>query len=466
MIVPSEQDRQFYLEQFDDPLEPDQVVLTSNYLDRVVEGKCRDQKTLLEQAVKYETRHGITLMRDMVQCCRHHGRGFTIGWNGWPRSRAGSVSSLNAAIDACLDSADYFDNLANRYPPGLVISSDGCGIFSKSIPLLCRELGVPFRSLAEGRINDLFYWASDEFQNSLPFERKISEYPRVEEDKIQAMEDRIKPNAAFRVYGPGLLRYHSFLYTVKDICYQILHHAYMKARGYRKARYGFTGGSTAWMLLRKFWDTRRQSKKPCLGIGDIPNDRKIVFLPLGTEPEVSVQGQSPEYSNQYAMLVDIALSIPSDALLVVKEHPLQLGRRNPEFYRRINEMPNACMAQVQLPSHPLIQRAHLVCTINGSAAYEAAMFGVPVAYFSHHGPIRAVPHVKGMKSFKDLSWIRKILSKDGEKERARRRQDGARFFYASNAHCMDLDGFDFHTRDAAPSPDEIKVIADPLLQST
>lgn len=466
MIVPSEQDRQFYITQFDDPLEPDQVVLTSNYLDRVVEGKCRDQQSLLQQATEYENRHNITFMRDMVQCCRHHGRGFTVGWNGWPKSRAGNASNLNAAIDACLESVDYFNKLAELYPPRLVISSSGCGIFSKSIPLLCRELGVPFRSLAEGRVNDLFYWASDEFENSLPFEQAIVKSPNVEETKIQAMEERIKPNAAFRVYGPGLLRYHSFLYTTKDICYQLIHHTYMKLRGFRKARFGFTGISTAWMLLRKCWETRRQSKKPFLGINDIPRDRKIVFLPLGNEPEVSVQGQSPEYSNQYAMLVDIALSIPADALLVVKEHPLQLGRRNAEFYRRINEMPNACMAQVQLPSHPLIQRAHLVCTINGSAAYEAAMFGVPVAYFSRHGPIRAVPHVKAIKSFGDLAWIREVLTRDSEKERDQRRQDGARFYYASNSHCMDLDGFNFHTRDTAPSSDEIKVIADPLLQNT
>ena len=94
------------------------------------------------------------------------------------------------------------------------------------------------------------------------------------------------------------------------------------------------------------------------------------------------------------------------------------------------------------------------------------MFGVPVAYFSRHGPIRAVPHVKAIKSFEDLAWIREVLTRDSEKERDQRRQDGARFYYASNSHCMDLDGFNFHTRDTAPSSDEIKVIADPLLQNT
>ncbi|HAT35730.1 MAG TPA: hypothetical protein DCS82_08440 [Rhodospirillaceae bacterium] len=465
LIVSSEQDRQFYHRQFGLDFDLESIVLMPEYLDRVVDGKRRPAESLLARATAFEDEHGTTLAREMVQSCRHHGRGFTFGWNGLPRSRAGDASDQLAAIDACVESIDYFENLAEKFPPALVISAGTTGISTKPIPLLCRARDIPMRCLAQGRVNELFYWATDEYENAPDFEEAIASAADPSSAEIDLVETELKANAAFRVFGPQMLQFHSPIHTLKEIAYQLLHHAYMRIRGYRKAKFGFTGRSTAWMLFRKFLATRKFTKPPYFSLEDLPSDRKIVFFPLGNEPEASVQGQSPEFSNQYAMLCEMALSLPADAILAVKEHPIQLGRRNDEFYRRIDAMPNTVMMQAHQPSHEIIKKSAMVCTINGSAAYEAAMFGKPVAYFSHHGPIRAVPHVKSIRGFEDLAWIRETLATDTPDAVARRRQDGARFYLAAKHHCMDLEPLDFHNRTDAPNEQEIDLIAQPLFAS-
>ena len=465
LIVLSDEDKQFYQQQYDKPFNPKHIVLTPDYLDRVISKKCRSSSELMTKAVDYEAKHKVTLMRDMIQSCRHHGRGFTFGWNGLPKSQAGNASSILPAIDACVESIEYFDDLSKKFPPALVICAGATGIALKPIALLCRSRKVPFRCLAQGRVNTLFYWGIDEFENSPEFEKTFNSCHEPNSLEIKNVAEDLQANAAFRVFGPQMLKYYSPFYTAKEVGFQLIHHAYAQFRGYRKAKFGFTGRSTGWMLIKKFLAVRKYTKQPYFAIEDLPPDRKIVFFPLGNEPEASVQGQSPEFSNQYTLLCEMALSLPADAILVVKEHPIQLGRRNTEFYKRIDAMPNTVMLQVHLPSRDIIDRSALVCTVNGSAAYEAAMLGKQVAYFSRHGPIKTIPHVKLIKCFEDLSWVQNVLSSNNAASAAKRLSDGAKFYLAATKYCMNLEALNFHSRTTPPNSCEMDLIADPLLAS-
>jgi capsule polysaccharide export protein KpsC/LpsZ len=87
---------------------------------------------------------------------------------------------------------------------------------------------------------------------------------------------------------------------------------------------------------------------------------------------------SPGHTDQIAVIEGLAKSLPLDATLVVKEHGSMIGRRPSGFYRRIARLPRVAVVPAQWSSFELIRDAALVCAITGTAAWEAALLGVPV----------------------------------------------------------------------------------------
>ena len=205
-------------------------------------------------------------------------------------------------------------------------------------------------------------------------------------------------------------------------------------------------------------------KPPYRTLEDVPADAKVVYFPLQFEPELSIQGHAPECVDQLTVLTQIALSLPADAVLVVKEHPYQGGRRPHHVYRQILRMPNVVMMRSSVNSQSIIEHATVACAITSTVAHEAAILGKPVAYFNRHAPIRAIPHVRQIRSYEDLAWIRHMLFEDDPVAERQRRADGARYLYALQEYCMDLGSFDMFTRDTAPNDAELDILAEPLLE--
>ena len=106
-----------------------------------------------------------------------------------------------------------------------------------------------------------------------------------------------------------------------------------------------------------------------------------VFFPLHTEPEVTLLVYSRPILNQVEVLRSVCLSVPVGMTVVVKEHPASVGKRPLAYYRRILELPNACLADPALPSRALIEGSALVATIAGSIGWEALVRRRPVLTF-------------------------------------------------------------------------------------
>lgn len=122
----------------------------------------------------------------------------------------------------------------------------------------------------------------------------------------------------------------------------------------------------------------RYAKKLSCQISDHAN---IIFMPLHYEPEASLSVRSLFYSNQLALIENISKSIPYNYTLVLKEHPQMSGLREISFYKRIERMPNAEIASVNVSSREIIDKCKMAITLTGTAGYEAALLGKPVLMF-------------------------------------------------------------------------------------
>jgi hypothetical protein len=108
---------------------------------------------------------------------------------------------------------------------------------------------------------------------------------------------------------------------------------------------------------------------------------RYAFFPLHTEPEVSLLVYGRPFVNQIEMIRALALSLPADMILVVKEHPWMVGKRTLGAYRKMLNIPRVRFVRSGLEARVVIQHASLVAVITGSIALEAAMLGKPVLTF-------------------------------------------------------------------------------------
>jgi len=137
------------------------------------------------------------------------------------------------------------------------------------------------------------------------------------------------------------------------------------------------------------WMTARAMGTRYISAEQLPRTR-YVFYPLHAEPEVSLLVYGRPFINQTEVIRQLAISLPIDMCLVVKEHPWMVGKRPQSFYRELLNIPRLRLARPDMPARDLIQHAALVAVITGSVALEAVILQKPVITFGDC-PFNALP---------------------------------------------------------------------------
>ena len=465
LIVGRAEDKRFYEQQFGEDPEFEIVVLHNPYITVIEGGSGTDRS---RDARAMERRFGKTIARELLLTDRHLGRGFMTAGLGHPKSRTAAVATLDLKHEAIVEQFDFVDRLFESHPPKFVVSYyGGGGITQKPIAMICRERGVPFRALCPARFGDLMYWAHDEMEGCPELVELLGrKAPRLDDAEIDAMRDMLKPSGlATNSAALANLRNSIRLTTViKRSIRLILQRWYGLYRGYDLARTGYLISSQLAQMFRARRHSRLLDKYAVRDLSRLP-DRKIVYFPLQQEPEASTLTLSPRHSNQIATVVELGLSLPSDAVLVVKEHIWQIGRRPDGFFEALLEIPNLVLVHPEASSLEIIHRASLVCTISSSAGYEATALGRNVGFFWETSPLRNIEHVRIFTRFAGIEELPDILDDDDEASARRRANDGAVFLKRLRDYCMDLESLNFHMRDGRPSEDEMKLLSGPLLES-
>ncbi len=146
-------------------------------------------------------------------------------------------------------------------------------------------------------------------------------------------------------------------------------------------------------------------------------DEKISFFyfPLHEEPEKTILMGAPYYTDQLAVITNIAKSMPVGYRLYVKEHPVMKrnGWRSKSFYKQIMDLPNVTLVHPSLKQEDVIKKCSLVITIRGTAAIEAAIYQKPAIVFAADYGWSLIPSIHIIKQIEELSQaIRSSLQKN------------------------------------------------------
>jgi hypothetical protein len=107
-------------------------------------------------------------------------------------------------------------------------------------------------------------------------------------------------------------------------------------------------------------------------------DRPFVYFPLHVTDDYKIKRVIPHCVDQAAIIEMIAAALPQGIDLVLKEHPMSIGRNPLRLLRRLVRHENIRLVDPYTSSHELIRRARAVAVISSTVGLEALLYGRPV----------------------------------------------------------------------------------------
>lgn len=127
-----------------------------------------------------------------------------------------------------------------------------------------------------------------------------------------------------------------------------------------------------------YWrfNTRRNAEQADIkSLTELP--KKFLFYPLHSTPEASINTPAPYYVDQFRVIDAIRMAMPSDCVLVVKEHWSFVMARPTRFLKQVRRLPGVVVADYRLKAFDLMPRAGATVTVTGTAGFEAFLLGYP-----------------------------------------------------------------------------------------
>ncbi len=146
-------------------------------------------------------------------------------------------------------------------------------------------------------------------------------------------------------------------------------------------------------------------------------DRPFVYFPLHVTDDFKVKKVIPHCADQAYLIRLVADSLPQGVDLVLKEHPVSIGRNPVTMLRDLVRRANVRLVDPHTSSHELIRRSRAVVVISSTVGLEALLHGTPVLtmgrpFYSGYGVTRDV------ESFADLRRaVPEVLSFAPDRER-------------------------------------------------
>ena len=107
-------------------------------------------------------------------------------------------------------------------------------------------------------------------------------------------------------------------------------------------------------------------------------DRRFVYFPLHVTDDYKIKTLIPHCRDQAALVELIADSLPPGYDLVVKEHPMSVGRNPLGWLRRLRRRQNVKLVHPRVSSHVLMREADAVAVISSTVGLEALLYEKPV----------------------------------------------------------------------------------------
>jgi len=103
-----------------------------------------------------------------------------------------------------------------------------------------------------------------------------------------------------------------------------------------------------------------------------------VYFPLHVTDDYKILKVIPHCADQASIVEQVADSLPVGFDLVLKEHPMSVGRNSIALLRRLRMRENVRLVPPRTSTHELIKRARAVAVISSTVGLESLLYEKPV----------------------------------------------------------------------------------------
>lgn len=107
-------------------------------------------------------------------------------------------------------------------------------------------------------------------------------------------------------------------------------------------------------------------------------ERPFVYFPLHVTDDYKIKRVIPHCVDQASIIEQVADALPAGIDLVLKEHPMSLGRNSIMLLRRLRKRPNVRLVSPYASTHELVRTSSGVVVISSTVGLEALLYDAPV----------------------------------------------------------------------------------------
>jgi hypothetical protein len=133
-----------------------------------------------------------------------------------------------------------------------------------------------------------------------------------------------------------------------------------------------------WRLLRQNVSELLRARAARPFYDRVDPSRPFVYFPLHVTDDYKIKRIIPHCADQASLVEQVADALPQGHDLVLKEHPMSLGRNSIRLLRRLRQRPNVRLVNPYTSSHELIRRSEAVAVISSTVGVEALLYDKPV----------------------------------------------------------------------------------------
>ena len=322
------------------------------------------------------------------------------------------VLHIKAIYEMCL-------RVLNDFKPEAIIVPIFGGLPHIFLNIMARQRNIPMIGITDTKISGVYCFTHSYVDDAGPFVDRIdelnsgtaeSENQNKAEEYIAKNRERLAIPSALEQFNKSSRRspYRELLMLGREL-----------KRGHNSPDFVKGFGSsidarTKPIIIRDFFSRKRFERAvDQMDFAPLPNAGEFAYFPLQSEPEVSIDVYAPRFNNQVETARQIAMSLPGELTLVVKDHPVMRGHRSPSYLNKLARTPNVTLVDGRLSSNEILKRAKFVITATGTVLIESAMLNVPTIQMGDLSPTRRLPNVTRHTDLSTLSnKLREISTLD------------------------------------------------------
>lgn len=296
----------------------------------------------------------------------------------------------------------YCKYIEEKFSPEIIIAP----AFVSTPHLVCyyyfKRRNVKMLCGSDSKISGAQIFTLDYKDINTPLAERVEEIAKGAESKnienakryIKESQDRLKQPAYMSDLNIDNFSIKQELYDFALLGYSILRRIFLKPVNQVKVIGPTIDNRSVKILIRDYLTDKRNKRiTKNRKYDNLENYKKYVFYPLQFQPEASIDLVSPIYANQIDLARQIAISLPRDYCLVVKEHPAMVGLRSPGFHEKIARLPNVKLVDYRVNTLKILKGASCVISPYSTTLAEAAFFYTPAIMFSETGTTGMFPNV-------------------------------------------------------------------------